>query len=569
MISNIHQQIKELLHEIGITGEIELTTPPKPEMGDVAFPCFQLAKEQGKKPNDIANSIKEQLENTQRTLDFIERMEVFGPYVNFYFYTSTLANMVLTDIHHQKENYGSSAIGTGKSVMIEYPSNNTHKEFHVGHLRNVCIGNTLVQLYRKSGYTVIPVNYLNDFGAHVARCLWGVLALHDGIVPEGNRQKWLGDVYAEASQKAKDDENAKQEIAEIQKKLEAKDPDIWPLFLETRQWSIEKFVELFEELGVEHVNTFYESDIKEKGQEIVDELLKKGIAEVGERGAIIINLEQYNLNIALVRKSDGTGLYLTSDLPLAEEKFSKYAVDESIVITGTEQNFYFQQLYKILELLGFDKKLTHIGYGLINLPSGKMSSRAGNVILYEDLRDQIYDRLLEESRSRHGDWSEEQILSVAKSLTLAVLKFTLQKHEAAKVVTFDINEAVSFDGYSAPYVLYVVARINSILRKAELVIDYSSVDYSSLTEPEEKTLVLMLAVYEETVRKALEQYNPSVIARYCFDLSQAYNDFYNNHSILNAPSTPLLQARLSLSSAVKTVLQSALQLLTIETVEEM
>lgn len=567
MINTIQQEIKKLLEQAGVTGDIQLSSPPTADMGDVAFACFQLAKEQGKKPNEVAENIKSNIKNLKSKI--IDRVESFGPYVNFFLNTSEIAKEVLVVVAERGNDYGKHDLGSGKSVMIEYPSNNTHKEFHIGHLRNVCIGNTLVQLYRKSGYTVVPVNYLNDFGAHVARCLWGVLKLHGGVVPEGNRQKWLGEVYAEASQAVKADESLKTEVAEIQQQLEAKDASIWPLFLETRAWSIQKFVELFQELGVEHHEVFYESEIKQRGQTIVDELLEKGVAEVGERGAIIINLEQYNLNVALVRKSDGTGLYLTSDIPLAEKKFAEHSVDESIVVTGTEQNFYFQQLYKILELLGVQKKLTHIGYGLINLPSGKMSSRAGNVILYEDLRDEVYERLFGEVSRRHEDWGEEHIRATTKTLAMAVLKFTLQKHEAAKVVTFDINEAVSFEGYSAPYILYVVARINSLQRKYGKLYTTEQIDYTQLSDPKEKVLVLLLAEYESVVIKALEEYNPSTIARYCFDLAQAFNEFYSTCTILNAPSTAQIEARLFLAQSVKSVLQNALHLLTIDTVEEM
>ncbi len=557
-------QLKDILKNVGVENA-EFTPSPKPEMGDFAFPVFSLAKEQGKNPVEVAIELAGKL--TTITTPLLDRVAAFGPYVNFFLNTSELAKLILTEITEKQENFGSNEIGKGKSVMIEYPSNNTHKEFHIGHLRNVCIGNTLVNLYRKSGYTVVPVNYLNDFGSHVAKCLWGVLTLYGGNIPDTNRQKWLGDVYAEASNAVKENDDYKQQVSEIQKQLEAKDPQIWDLFQKTRDWSIEKFNELFAELGVQHETTFYESDIKAAGQKTVDELLEKKIATVGERGAIIIDLSEYKLDIALLRKADGTGLYLTSDLPLAEEKFKKYEVDESIVITGIEQNFYFKQLYKILELLGFKKKFTHIGYGLVSKAEGKMSSRLGNVVLYEDLRDEIFDKMYRESEERHTDWTEEMLGNTVKKLSQAALKFTLQKHEAAKNIVFDLKDATSFEGYTGPYVLYVVARINSLLRKAgERKTD---INYLLLEQGSEKNVLLLIAEYEDVVKKALENYNPSVIAKYSFDLAQAFNEFYNKHDILKAENAELVAARLQLCESVKIILTNALSLLTIETVEEM
>jgi arginyl-tRNA synthetase len=557
-------QLKDILKNIGIEN-VEITLSPKAEMGDFAFPVFSLAKEQGRNPAELAEEIFGKLALISNPL--IDRVAAFGPYVNFFLNTGELAKLILTEIALKQENFGANKIGQGKSVMIEYPSNNTHKEFHIGHLRNVCIGNTLVNLYRKSGYTVVPVNYLNDFGSHVAKCLWGVTKLYDGIIPEGNRQKWLGEVYAEASSAVKENDEYKKEVSAIQQKLEAGESEITKLFQETRDWSIEKFNELFAELGVHHETTFYESTIKAAGQKTVDELLQKGIAQVGEGGAIIIDLSKEKLDVALLRKSDGTGLYLTSDIPLAKEKFEKYDVDESIVITGIEQNFYFKQLYKILEMLGFKKKFTHIGYGLVTKPEGKMSSRLGNVVLYEDLRDEIADKMYRESQERHPDWNQDVLIDTVKKLSQASLKFTLQKHEASKNIVFDLKDATSFEGYTGPYILYVLARINSLLRKAGE--RNETTNFALLKETEEKNILLLLAEYEGIIQKALENYNPSVIAKYSFDVAQAFNEFYNKHEILKAENKELVDLRLFLCEAVKIVVTNSLSLLTIQTVDEM
>lgn len=559
MLNELKKQLKDLL-----SFEVELDFPPNKQMGDLAIPCFDLAKEQQKNPAEIASELAQKIKSGN--LELIESVESKGPYVNIFLNTSILATKILGKIKNN-ENYGSNNFGGGKKVLIEYPSQNTHKEFHVGHLRNICIGNVLVNLYKKSGYEVSPINYINDFGAHVAKCLWGIKFLHNGVEPAENKQEWLGQVYVEANNEIGDDPIKKQDVAEIQRELEAKSGDVYELFQKTREWSLEGFDKIQAELGLKHEQTFFESDIKEKGQKVVDELVEKGFAKEGDGGAIIVDLENYGLDIALLRKSNGAGVYITSDLALAELKKEKYPdIDESINITGVEQNFYFKQLFKILELNSFDYKMTHIGYGLVNLPSGKMSSRKGNVVLYKHVYDQVFEYLYNETKQRHPDWSEEKINENTKKLTLAGIKFGMQKHEASKNIIFDVEESSAISGYTGLYVLYTVARINSILKKVENIEKQNG---GELKEDEEKALLLEISKYEDVCKKALENYNPSVITRYCFELASAFNDFYTKHRIVEAETASLKVGRALLSSATKNVLKNALEILSIETVEEM
>jgi len=574
----LNKIIEDVLKKVGVHGDIKLTVPPKPEMGDLAFACFDIAKKKGKNSNEIATEIKKKLEIGNWKLEILDKVEVFGPYVNFYLNAGEVAKLIISEV--EKKNFGANDLGKGEKMMIEYPSQNTHKEFHIGHLRNVCIGSTLVQLYKKCGFGVVPVNYINDFGSHVVRCLWWILRSKKfrpkadqpradvKFIKSESRQRWLGEMYAEASGYIKEHEEVKPELDALQKKLETREKEIMKLFKETRKWSLGGFKKIDKELGLKYKELFLESEVKDCGQKVVDELLKKGIAQVGEGGAIITDLSKCGLDIALLRKSTGAGVYMTSDLGLAEKKFKKYKVDESINLTGSEQNFYFQQLFKILELNGFKHKMSHIGYGLVTRPEGKMSSRLGNVILYEDLRDEVYEKVLEETRSRHSDWTKRQIENTAKIIALGAIKFELLKHEAIKNIVFDIKSATSFDGFTGPYVLYVVARINSILRKSKLKTQNSKL-VNQLKTSEEKRLVMMLGEYGEVVKKAMENYNPSVIVKYCFDVAQSFNDFYTKHSVLNAENKELVSARVILCGVVRKVLKDALGLLAIETVEEM
>lgn len=563
-MDKIKEIIVETLRTAGVTGVIELSQPPKPEMGDLAFACFNIAKERGQNPADLA----EQLARKIKRDPLFEQVKSFGPYVNFFLNPGLVSEYLVREITKSAATYGFNTDGHKDKVLIEYPSNNTHKELHIGHLRNICIGNSLVNIFSANGFNVIPVNYVNDFGAHVAKCIWGLLKFHNKEQAPANKQKWLGEIYAEASRYLADHPEAKAEVREVQKKLEAKDKKLWPLYAKTRGWSLKQFEKVFKELGVKHKKTFFEKDIKHLGQKIVDELLKKNIAVLGEGGAVIVDLTAENLDIGLLRKSDGTGLYLTADLGLAQVKNKSFAnVSESIHITGTEQNFYFKQLFKILELAGYRYKMTHIGYGLVNLVTGKMASREGTVVLYEDVFNNVYDKVLEATRQRHADWPEKKIVVTARVITFAAIKFDFLKHESSKLIIFDPASAASFDGFTGPYVLYAVARINSMLRQAGK--SAKKADLSLLIEPEEKNVILKAAEFGDVVRKAMRTHNPSVLAKYSFDLAKIYSEFYSRHSVLKAGKPELVRARLELSRAVKITLEQALELLSIGTVEEM
>lgn len=566
MLKDLHIDVLEALQKAGVTGDISLAKTNTPEHGDIAFACFVWAKEQQKNPVEAAKDIAQNIDVS--LYQGLEKVEAVGPYVNFFLSTKEIARDVFMDVLKKGNNFGANNLGQGKKILIEYPSQNTHKEFHIGHLRNVCIGNALTELYKKSGYDVVVMNYINDFGAHVVKCLWGILHFYSGEVPEQDTQKWLGEVYAKSSVYLADHDEYKQKLNALQKKLEERDPEIWSLFIKTRDASLARFDEIHEELGIDHKKTILESEIKDEGQAIVDDLLEKKIAQVGDGGAIIFDLNEYNLDIALVRKSSGAGVYLTSDLALAKEKFTAFDIQESINITGIEQNFYFKQLFKVLELAGHKEKMTHIGYGLVTLPSGKMSSRLGNVILYEELRDKVAQKLHKEITDRHDDWAKDEIQKTTDIMTQAVLKFSMLKHEAAKNIVFDFDEATSFDGYSAPYVLYVIARITSMVQKGDPG-GLADLDMGLLTAPQEKALLLHIANYDDMVIRAMREYNPSAITRYCFDLAQLYNDFYQNCKVIDPQHEARSQVRLLLSRIVRDVLQDSLALLTIHTVERM
>lgn len=591
--------IKKILKQAGVEGVIQLTVPPNPAMGDLSFACFDLAKKMGKNPAEAAKEVAEkvasfchperakQSEGSFRTkagkdsslrqmakarndnpAGLLHSVVATGPYVNFFLNTSAVAELVLKQIIKKKNKFGTSQVKKGEKILIEYPSNNTHKEVHVGHLRNICIGNALVKLYETVGAKVTPINYINDFGVHVAKCLWGLNNLQKGKKSLANKQKWLGQVYAEASKFLADHPEKKEEIKEYLRQLESKDKKIRKLFLTTRQWSLDGFVKIFKELGIRHKTTFFEKDVKDIGQKMVDELLKKKIAQVGEGGAIIVDLEKYDLDIGLLRKSDGAGLYLTSDLGLAKVKAKKFPkVTQSVNLTGTEQNFYFKQLFKILELSGFKYQMTHVSYELVSLPEGKMSSRLGNVILYEDLRDEAIALAKVETKKRHPDWGAAKIQRTANALALGALKFSMVKVGPKQTIVFNIKEALSFDGFTGPYLQYSVARMNSILKKVGA--KNGSADLAVLKSAAEKQLILKLAGFADSTAESAIKNDPSQLAKYLYELAKLFSDFYEQCPVLKAENMELRKARLELVKATKLLMENGLQILGVPVIEEM
>lgn len=568
MLSQIYIEIKNLLQAVGVYDNVEFSVPPKPEMGDAAFLCFALAKAEGKKPNEIAISLAEKLSAKIVPGGLTKKVAAFGPYVNFFIDSSEVSKIILKSVDKKGERFGFDSEKKKEKVMVEYSQPNTHKEFHVGHLRNVCIGSSVVNLLRLNGYKTVSANYIGDIGSHVAKCLW-YIKKNNFQPPETGRGKWLGTMYSEASALIEEKPDLKSEVAAIQQKLESGDKELLSVWKETKKWSMVGFEKIYKILGVEFDEWFFESEVEKPGKKIVQELLKNGIAKSGEGGAIIVDLAPYGLDTFLILKSDGTSLYATKDLALAQLKFKKFGIDKSITVIDNRQRQYFSQLFKTLELSGWKREMVFLGYEFVTLPEGAMSSRKGNVVLFDNLYAEVKNKLFSETKARHEAWSVQQVEDTVRCLALAAIKFDMLKHPIDKAIVFDIKEATSFEGFTGPYLLYVVARINSLLDKAKKGKIKAGSHYELLTSPEEKKLVLHIGGAEEAVQKALSHYNPSVIARHAFELAQAFNDFYNKQRIVDAETKDLAGARLSLCLATQQVLKNMLGVLAIETVEEM
>lgn len=535
------------------------TFPPNVQMGDLSLPVFDLAKEN---PAEFAAKMTEKLSSNE----VWEKVEAKGPYLNFYLKAEVWAKELIEG-GPQPGKVGALSKGNRlrpEKVMIEYSQPNTHKEFHVGHLRNACLGAAIVNLYKFAGNKVIAATYVNDVGLHVAKCLWAYLKFHKGEEPKENKTNFLGKIYTEAVQRLERDESQKAEVDEILKKLEKKDKEIMKVWKKTQKWSIEDFERIYEILGIKFDVWYFESELLEKGRKIVDDLLKKGIAEK-DQGAIIVNLKKYDLDVLLILKSDGTTLYSTSDLALAYKK-AKKNIDKSIYVIDNRQSLYLKQIFKTLELAGFKEKMVHIPYDFVNLPEGALSSRKGNIVSFYELYNKMLDKSIEETKKRHKYWDDEKIKQIAEKISLAAIKIGMLKFGNNKVITFDLDEALSFDGKTGPYLLYTIARINSIKEKVKTV---EKPDYGLLAKQEEKELLKVLANNENEIKRAYRENDPSVLTNYLFDLAQTFNDFYQKHSIIRAENENLKAARYNLAQKVGERLRLGFDLLNVEWLEKM
>lgn len=553
----LKESIKKTINSEGdLDIEIVFSKTPEYALGDIATPLsFELAKKLKKSPIEIAESIAKKIILPKG----IEKVEVSGGYLNFFFDRNFFSKSTVENIVSENDFYGKGNTKNEK-VMVEYSQPNTHKSFHIGHFRNVCLGDALANIIEFFGYETVRANYIGDVGAHVAKCIWGYVKFYDGFIPEKNKGDFLGKVYSEADNKLKDSEYYNQEYKEILKKLYEEEKETMEIWKMTRDWSLEEFNRIYQELGIYFDIFLYESEVKDQGTKIALELLKKGVAK-NKEGAIIVDLKKYNLDEFVILRSDGTALYSTKDIALAERKFKEFKIDLSIYVVGSEQKFYFRQLFKTLELMGFNqaKRCYHLSYELVMLEEGKMSSRDGNVVLYSDLKNFVKKEAIKQVRERNISNAEE----ISEIVAIGALKYSMMKDNNKKII-FNWKKALDFEGDSAPYIQYAHARAAGILSKTDYVKNEYKIE--ELNEKEYK-LVFILSEFPEIVEKASVDYRPDYVSNYIYDVAKCFNEFYHECRVLNAETNK--DFRINLVMATKIVLNNGLKLLGIKAPEEM
>ncbi len=572
-------QIQAALADMGLRDYGEIKWSPLPFEGQwgvataIGFPAAaaeaRAVEERGDVRDRAAQIAQEIAVRLGRPHGF-SRVEAARGYLNLYFEPSHYARQVVDSILSQGASFGRGQ-PKGERVMVEYSQPNTHKAFHVGHLRNVILGGAMANLLEFAGFDTVRANYIGDIGLHVIKWLWCYMNFHAGEEPAQDRTRWIGDIYAEAVRRVEEDPELEEEVRELFQRWDRRDPDVVALWEMSRQWSLEGFQQIYDQLGASFDGFFYESEEEETGKALVRDLIARGLA-VDERpeGPVVVKLDELlGLNkekyrVLVVLRSDGTSLYATKDLPLAIRKFREWKIDRSVYVVDVRQSLYFTQIFKLLELMGFEqaRKCHHLSYEIVNLPGNvTMASREGTVVLFEDLLRETVSRAAQIVEQKNPSLAPEHKQAVARAVGLGALKYPMLAVDNNRIVIFDWEAALDFEGQAAPYIQYAHVRANSILAKAVSMPETTGMDYE--LESAEISLIDRLSRFPAEVQRASEDYRPLQMANYAFELARVFNDFYHQVPVLQA-SPETRAGRIRLVAAARQVLASALGLLGIE-----
>ncbi len=560
---------EEIAKQIGLdTNEIKgfIEIPSNKDMGDYSFPCFKLAKELRKSPQMIATELKEKLEFDEST---ISKVEVVGGYLNFFVNSEAIAKSVFEEIDTKKENYGSSNIGEGKNIVIDYSSPNIAKPFHIGHLRSTVIGNSLYKIHKKLGYSCIGINHLGDYGTQFGKLIEGYKRWKDEYNIEENPIDELTKIYIRINNLCKEDESVLEACRDNFKKLEEKDEYCTVLWEKFRKLSLKEFQKVYDLLDIHFDSLNGEAFYSDKMQEIIDILDRSGKL-VESEGARVINLDDKQMPPCLIEKSNGSTTYATRDLAAIMYRARTYNFDKALYVTSYEQILHFRQIFEVAKLLGLDEKyidgLTHIPFGMVQLKTGKMSTREGNIIKLEDLLNEAISRSKEIMDTKNPDLENKD--EIAKIIGIGAVIFNDLYNSRIKDEIFDWDEMLNFNGETGPYLQYIYVRTNSIIQKAGYIPELKNVDFSELRNENADKIIKMLYEFENTIKLSAEKYEPYIIARYLIDLAQAFSSFYNNYKIISDDKNAQ-DARLYLTYCVNIILKSGAELLGMKMPEKM
>ncbi len=589
-------QICELLKEVtGLESDKILNLieiPPKNVDADYAFPCFILSKMKKKNPQLIATEIAQTLSDEKK---FKGKITSLGPYVNFKYAASTKAEIILSNISKNPEEFAKQAFNKLKKerIVLEYPSPNTNKPLHLGHVRNMLLGQFLTKLNKFAGNETFVVNLYNDRGVHICKSMYAYQQWGNNSTPESENIKsdhFVGKYYVKYDielQKLKDKNDTsidlEKEIQEMLRKWEANDPEIRALWKKMNNWAFQGYNKTFKEYGIEFDKIYYESDIYDKGKDIVLAGLEKGIFMKGETGETRVFFKDFSKKglpeSKVLLRSDGTTLYITQDLYLAYLKQKDFGYDRSLYVVGNEQNMQMKTVFEILEILnqnnilGFRGKNVHISYGMIYLPSGKMKSREGKVVDADDIIEDMIELAQQKIKERYMDLSENEIRQRATRIGHAALRFFILKYDMTADFTFDPDKSIEFEGETGPYIQYTYARTASIFRKAGKNLNekftLSNPDWDVYKEPTEEKLISKLAEFPDIVFEAVDKYKVHYIPKYLLELAQCYNEFYRDCPVLNSENEQLKEHRLYLIKCFADIIKIGLNLMTIDTLETM
>jgi len=527
-----------------------------------------------------AQEIAEQVKVQIGSVAGISHVESIKGYLNLYFSTSEYARRVVDEVLASGPDFG-RGVPKNERIMIEFSQPNTHKAFHVGHLRSAILGDSLARIFDFAGFDLVRANYPGDMGLHVIRWLWNYMKNHNGEEPETDITHWMGKVYADATRRLEENPELEAEVRAVYARWDQRDPQVVALWQKTRQWSLNGFDQMYNQLDIRFDKYYFNSEEEQPGKQIVAELIQRGLA-LDERpaGAVIVKLDDLLGNkdekyrVLVVLRSDGTALYATEDLSLVLHKFRDYPdLARSIYIVDVRQSLHFAQVFKTLELAGYEQaqKCIHVPYELVTLPGNVvMSSREGTVVLLENLIREAIARAKEETKKKNPSLTDEQLDSIAKAIGLGALKYPLLSRDNSKVVTFDWQSALDFNGQAAPYIQYAHVRCNSILRKANAAGSKPAgiAAFSYELDPAEVQLIDLISRFPTEVQRAADEYKPLIIASLAYDIARAFASFYDKCPVIQAEQN-IKEARLQLVLAAKQAMANALRLLGIQAPEVM
>lgn len=560
----IAEKIKEATNIETIEEYIEV--PSNKEMGDYSLPCFKLAKEMKKAPQVIANEIKEKLNIDN---EIVKNVEVVNGYLNFYIASNAIYKTVFEEMENEGEKYGECEDGNGKNIVIDYSAPNIAKPFHIGHLRSTVIGGALYKIYKFLGYNVVGINHLGDYGTQFGKLIEGYKRWGNEYNIEEDPINELTKIYVRINALCKEDEKVLDECRNNFKKLEDGDEYCTNLWQKFRELSLKEFQRIYDLLNIEFDSLNGEAFYADKMQEVVDLLRKSGKLEESE-GAEVINLEDKGMPPCLIIKSNGSTTYATRDLAAILYRARTYDFDKAIYVTSYEQILHFKQIFEVAKLLGLDKKYTdgliHVPFGMVQLATGKMSTREGNIIKLEDLLNEAISRAREIIEEKNPGLEDKE--EIAKKVGIGAVIFNDLYNSRIKDEIFDWDTMLNFNGETGPYLQYMYVRTNSILEKVDNLPNGNEVDYELLNDEASINLIKAIYNFADSVKLAASKNEPYVISRYLINLAQLFSTFYNENKIIDE-NEDIKQARVYLTYCTNVVLKEGAALLGIEMPERM
>ena len=547
--------------------------PKEKSNGDFSFPCFKLAKNLKKAPQMIAEELKTSLESKTDFMELFDKVDVVNGFLNFYVSKVHLVREATEKFAKQDKNYGKAENNNGKKIIIEYSSPNIAKPFHIGHLKTTIIGHSLYNIYKYLGYETFGLNHLGDYGTQFAKLIEGYKRWGSEYDFSTEPIEKLADIYKRINQLCTDDEDVLEICRDNFKKLEDGDKEFVELWAKFKELSLVEFEKIYDELNIRFDEYDGEAFYSDKIPEVL-EILEKSGALVESEGAKIIDLTDQGIDSPImVQKSNGSSIYATRDLATILYRTRKYDYDKNIYVVGNEQGLYFRQLFAASKYLGIEQKyidgLEHVGYGIIMLPEGKMSTRKGNFIKAQDIIDETVNKVKSIMKEKNTELSEEEVEKIAKQVGIGAIVFDYLHDNRNKTQIFDINQATNFNGETGPYIQYTAVRTKSVINKAGGVVpEFKNINLEKLTDDLSIDVLKLISNFKDILNSVKEKSEPSILSRYLIDLAESYSSFYNSNKIIN-DDKELQDARIYLTHMVNVTLTNGLELLGIEVPDEM